>query len=82
MHDGRTRQAVEEVVMNLVINGKPKHYKGSPELESLLRELEIKEENRGIAVAINDTVIPQRDISGVTLKEGDRIEIIEAVQGG
>ncbi|MBU1701329.1 MAG: sulfur carrier protein ThiS [Candidatus Eisenbacteria bacterium] len=69
-------------MMRLVINGIPQDYEGTPELESLLKALEYGTESRGIAVAINNTVVPRRDISRVVLKDGDRIEIIEAVQGG
>jgi sulfur carrier protein len=36
----------------------------------------------GIAVALNDTVIPKNEWSETQLKQGDSIIIIKATQGG
>lgn len=36
----------------------------------------------GIAAALNDRVIPRTQWEQTTLSEGDRIEIVTAVQGG
>ncbi|MDT0447277.1 sulfur carrier protein ThiS [Streptomyces johnsoniae] len=36
----------------------------------------------GIAAAVNETVIPRGRWSGTTLAEGDRVEVLTAVQGG
>ena len=37
---------------------------------------------RGVAVAVNDEVIPRAQWGGIALRAGDRIEILTAVQGG
>jgi len=37
---------------------------------------------RGIAVAVNDRVIPRGQWDDVVLQQNDRIEIIRATQGG
>lgn len=37
---------------------------------------------QGVAVAINEQVIPKRDHSLTELHEGDSVELIRAVQGG
>ena len=37
---------------------------------------------RGIAVAVNGQVIPRSQHSNTELKEGARVEIVTAVQGG
>jgi sulfur carrier protein len=68
--------------MKLTINGSPREYDGPPELKSLLEALEIRHDRRGVAVAVNGEVIPRRDHGEVRLSEEDRIEVIEAVQGG
>ncbi|HEU4948515.1 MAG TPA: sulfur carrier protein ThiS [Kribbella sp.] len=36
----------------------------------------------GVAVAVNETVVTRADWPGTTLAEGDRVEILTAVQGG
>ncbi len=36
----------------------------------------------GIAVALNDTVIPKSKHGETVMKDGDRVEIVHCVQGG
>jgi sulfur carrier protein len=36
----------------------------------------------GVAVAVNEAVVTRADWPGTTLGEGDRVEILTAVQGG
>ena len=38
--------------------------------------------DRGVAVAVNQAVVPRSDWSSTTLDSGDTVEIITAVQGG
>ena len=37
---------------------------------------------RGVAVAVNQTVVPRSAWQAATLNHGDRVEILEAHQGG
>jgi sulfur carrier protein len=37
---------------------------------------------KGIAVAINDAVVPRSRWSSVELVDGDRVEVLTAAQGG
>jgi sulfur carrier protein len=37
---------------------------------------------RGIAVAVNDAVVPRSAWAGVLVGRGDRVEVVGAVQGG
>jgi len=37
---------------------------------------------RGVAVAVNGEVLPQAVWSGLSLTEGDRLEVLTAAQGG
>jgi sulfur carrier protein len=39
-------------------------------------------EGKGIAIAVNDAVVPRSRWEAHSLKEGDRVEIVRAVQGG
>lgn len=36
----------------------------------------------GVAVALNDAVVPRGEWPATALREGDRVEILTAVQGG
>ena len=67
--------------MEVKINGKPHKFEKSLTIEEILKELNISTEE-GIAVALNDTVISRNHFSEVTVKNGDRLEIVHAVAGG
>jgi sulfur carrier protein len=49
---------------------------------SLLNHLGIEGGQKGIAVAVNDEVVPRSQWSAHALADGDRVEIIRATQGG
>jgi sulfur carrier protein len=51
-------------------------------LTALLREKEIALDARGVAVAINGTVVPRAAWPSTRLSAGDQIEIVRARQGG
>ena len=36
----------------------------------------------GVAIAVNETVIPRSEWAGYRLREGDRVFVIRATQGG
>jgi sulfur carrier protein len=48
----------------------------------LLSQLGIDSDTAGIAVAINDEVVPRTDWEMRTLAPGDQVEVVRAVQGG
>jgi sulfur carrier protein len=39
-------------------------------------------EGRGVAVALDGEVVPRRRWDDVPLREGQRVEVVQAVQGG
>jgi sulfur carrier protein len=51
-------------------------------LAARLAEKALDTEQRGIAVALNGSVVPRADWSETALKPGDAIEIVRARQGG
>ena len=67
--------------MKLIINGNEREIAATG-VAALLRELGIDPERPGTAVARNDEVVPRNRWSETPLADGDRIEIITAVQGG
>jgi sulfur carrier protein len=51
-------------------------------LTALLRDKEIAPDARGIAVAVNGTVVPRAAWPSTDLHAGDQVEIVRARQGG
>ena len=39
-------------------------------------------ERRGIAVAVNDEVVPRSEWDSTGFADGDRVDVVRAVQGG
>ena len=68
--------------MRLTINGEKKTIDGVESLAGLLGVLGISAGTRGIAVAVNETVIPRTEWESTRVEEDDAVEIIRAVQGG
>ena len=68
--------------MELKINNQIKSFApGSLTVQALL-DLEISNKQNGIAVAVNQNIVPRSDWSTHSLKETDDILIISATQGG
>jgi len=68
--------------MELKVNGKPMQLEGDTSLVHLLEQLELGTDTTGVAVAVNEAVVPRRRWAETPLGDGDTVEIIHAVQGG
>lgn len=69
--------------MILKINGESKEIETHEIfLVDLLNKLEISSDTKGIAVAVNETMIRRPEWNNFILTEGDAIEIVTARQGG
>jgi sulfur carrier protein len=66
--------------MRLTVNGTEHDVAADATVAALLRTLAVRSD--GIAVALNDEVVPRTDHATRTLHDGDRLEIIVAVAGG
>jgi len=66
--------------VNVVLNGEPRSIPDEATIATVLALLEAPD--RGVAVAIDAEVVPRGEWEGVTLREGARIEVVQAVQGG
>ncbi|MBK8481881.1 MAG: sulfur carrier protein ThiS [Proteobacteria bacterium] len=64
----------------ITLNGAPQALI-EPNLQALLARLG-HAERRGIAVALNDSVVPRERWAATALRSGDRLELLVAVQGG
>ncbi len=68
--------------MELKINNQTKQFATDTLTVQALLDLEIPEKQNGIALAINNTVIPKSDWNSHLIQETDDILIISATQGG
>lgn len=68
--------------MELRVNGESRELKDGATLAELLAEFGVDEEATGVAVAVNDTVVPRQVWPTMVLRGGESIEIVHAVQGG
>jgi thiamine biosynthesis protein ThiS len=67
--------------MKIRINGEEREMEGNVTLAGLLEQFGLTPE-RGIAVAVNEAVVPRGELRTYRPREGDTIEIIRAVAGG
>lgn len=67
--------------MNLTLNGSLFDFNGNM-LLALLEKQGIQAGQGGIAVAVNERVVPRSRWGEQTLQEGDKIEIVRAIAGG
>ncbi len=68
--------------MQLRVNGQEQSVNDASTLLDLLIEMNIGTEQKGIAVALNAEVIARAMWADTRLCNGDRVDIIHAVQGG
>lgn len=68
--------------MRFTINGQDRELTEVRTVHELLEQMEIAPGGPGIALALNGQVVPRGEFASTTVREGDRIEIVRAVQGG
>ncbi|WP_369395088.1 sulfur carrier protein ThiS [Streptomyces sp. CG1] len=66
--------------MSVSVNGERREVATGTSLDAVVRSLVTAPS--GVAAAVNETVVPRAQWAGTTLSEGDRVEILTAVQGG
>jgi sulfur carrier protein len=65
---------------SIQLNGEPHSIDGDARLLALIEKLNLR---RGrIAVELNQSVIPKAEWASISLKPGDRVEIVNFVGGG
>jgi sulfur carrier protein len=62
------------------VNGERREVPSGTVLDSLVRSL--SPAPSGVAAALNETVVPRTRWAGTVLADGDRVEVLTAVQGG
>lgn len=68
--------------MKIYVNGKEKTVRPTLNVHDLLIALELDPTQSGIAVAVDQEVIPKTAWQATELRENSEVEIIRAVQGG
>ncbi|MFI0963528.1 sulfur carrier protein ThiS [Streptomyces sp. NPDC021080] len=66
--------------MNVVVNGERRRIAAGTALDALVATLTAS--SSGVAAALNETVVPRAQWPSTALAEGDRVEVLTAVQGG
>lgn len=67
--------------MTINVNDQPRSVAAEATLLDVLRDLSLVD-RRGVAVAVNDSVVPRTGWAGRVLVENDRVLVIHATQGG
>jgi len=67
--------------VEIVVNGEPRQV-AVANVRTLLSALGYDATGRGLAVALNDEIVPRGEWETTPVASGDRIEIVGAVQGG
>ncbi len=67
--------------MNIRVNDSPREVAADTALAELASALGLGE-RKGVAIAVNDEVVPRAAWARRRLVEGDRVLVIQATQGG
>lgn len=70
--------------MRLTVNGQARVYDVADIAALFAREAEETgiDDARGVAIAVNGRVVRRRDWEATPIRDGDRVEIVRAMQGG
>ncbi|MFJ4831005.1 sulfur carrier protein ThiS [Streptomyces sp. NPDC088747] len=68
------------VLVSVLVNGERRRIAAGTALDTLVAAL--TPAPSGVAAALNETVVPRARWSSTSLSEGDRVEVLTAVQGG
>jgi sulfur carrier protein len=66
--------------MLVLVNGERRQIAPGTALDALVRTL--TQSPSGVAAALNETVVPRAQWTATALRDGDRVEVLTAVQGG
>ncbi|MEU8088342.1 sulfur carrier protein ThiS [Micromonospora sp. NPDC049101] len=66
--------------MELTVNGAGRSVPSEVSVADLVRD--VAPQPRGVAVAVNGEVVPRAGWATTALRDGDRVEVLTAAQGG
>jgi len=68
--------------MTITLNGRPCELPASGTPAAALAELGLQPGARGVAVAVDGEVVPRAEWDSRALRDGARVEVLTAMQGG
>ncbi len=68
------------MTVRVTVNGEPRQMPGGATVAQLVAA--VTDLTGGVAAAVNGEVVPRRAWEGTLLADGDRVEVVTAVQGG
>ena len=68
--------------MNVVLNGQPRDLPDGATVADAVSASGMPALARGVAVAVDREVVPRSQWGETALADGQRVEVLEAVQGG
>ena len=68
------------MTVQVTVNGQPREVPADTTVGHLVAT--VTELATGVAAAVNGEVVPRRSWAGTLLRDGDRVEVVTAVQGG
>jgi sulfur carrier protein len=64
------------------VNGEPTELAEDATVADVLERLDVERPRRGLAVAVDAEVVPRSEWDARSLAAGDRVEVLNAIQGG
>lgn len=68
--------------MNVLLNGQPRELPEAASVATAVQAVGVPTPERGLAVAVDGDVVPRGEWENRILEEGQRVEVLRAVQGG
>lgn len=68
--------------MNVLVNGEPRELPRESTVAAAVEALVGDASPEGLAVAVDGDVVPRGTWAGTELHDGQRVEVLRAVQGG
>ncbi len=68
------------MAIRLTVNGEPREAPDGATVDVVVAS--VTGQPGGVAAAVNGEVVPRRAWPGAALRDGDRVEVVTAVQGG
>jgi sulfur carrier protein len=68
--------------MRVLLNGSEAELADGATVQTAVQALELPAAGRGVAVAVDAAVVPRTEWETHELREGARVEVLRAIQGG
>jgi sulfur carrier protein len=68
--------------MRVLLNGAEAELADGSTVQAAVDSLELPAAGRGVAVAVDAEVVPRTEWQTHTLRDGARVEVLRAIQGG